>query len=267
MDLGLAGEPIVIVGGTQGMGYATALQLAEEDARLALIARDVARGEAKAQALRDLGAEVIVRSADATRPGEVEAAIASAADHFGRLYGLAVTAGPVLSHGGFEEDGDAAWNASFQAVLMTSVRACQAALPIIASNSDGGAVVLTASYSTRAAAAHLYPYVAMKSGIAALSKNLAMAYGPKGVRVNCVAPGAVATEALASATEQAVAAYGGDPDEALDRWMTEQWGMKVALGRVGRPHELADLFAFLLSKRAAYMTGAIINQDGGTQFF
>lgn len=267
MDLGLGGEPIVIVGGTQGMGYATAELLAAEGAALALIARDVERGEAKAAALRELGAEVIVRRADATRPGAVEDAIASAADHFGRLYGLAVTAGPVLSHGSFEEDGDAAWEASFQAVLMTSVRACQAALPVIAANSDGGAVVLTASYSTRAAAAHLYPYVAMKSGIAALSKNLAMAYGPKGVRVNCVAPGAVATEALDSAAEQAVAAYGGDPGEALDRWMREQWGMKVALGRVGRPHELADLFAFLLSKRAAYMTGAIINQDGGTQFF
>lgn len=266
MDLGLAGEPIVIVGGTQGMGHATAMQLAEEGARLALIARDVERGETKAAVLRARGAEVIVRRADATRPGEVEDAIASAADHFGRLYGLAVTAGPVLSHGSFEEEGDAAWEASFQAVLMTSVRACQAALPVIAA-SGGGAVVLTASYSTRAAAAHLYPYVAMKSGIAALSKNLAMAYGPKGVRVNCVAPGAVATEALASATEQAVAAYGGDPEAALDRWMTEQWGMKVALGRVGRPHELADLFTFLLSKRAAYMTGAIINQDGGTQFF
>lgn len=266
MDLGLGGEPIVIVGGTQGMGYATAELLAAEGAALALVARDVARGEAKAKALRELGAEVIVRGADATRPGEVEDAIASAADHFGRLYGLAVTAGPVLSHGSFEEDGEAAWDASFQAVLMTSVRACQAALPVIAA-SGGGAVVLTASYSTRAAAAHLYPYVAMKSGIAALSKNLAMAYGPKGVRVNCVAPGAVATEALGSATEQAVAAYGGDPAEALDRWMREQWAMKVALGRVGRPHELADLFAFLLSKRAAYMTGAIINQDGGTQFF
>lgn len=266
MDLGLTGEPIVIVGGTQGMGYGTARQLAEEGAHLALIARDVERGEAKAQPLRALGADVIVRGADATRPGEVEAAIASAADHFGRLYGLAVTAGPVLSHGSFEEEGEAAWAASFQAVLMTSVRACQAALPIIAAG-GGGAVVLTASYSTRAAAAHLYPYVAMKSGIAALSKNLAMAYGPRGVRVNCVAPGAVATEALAAATQQAVAAYGGDPEAALDRWMTEQWGMKVALGRVGRAHELADLFTFLLSKRAAYMTGAIINQDGGTQFF
>jgi 3-oxoacyl-[acyl-carrier protein] reductase len=266
MDLGLGGEPIVIVGGTQGMGYATAQLLAAEGAALALVARDIERGEAKAKALRDLGAEVIVRGADATRPGEVESAIASAADHFGRLHGLAVTAGPVLSHGSFEEEGEAAWEASFQAVLMTSVRACQAALPVIAA-SGGGAVVLTASYSTRAAAAHLYPYVAMKSGIAALSKNLAMAYGPRGVRVNCVAPGAVATEALDSATEQAVAAYGGDPGEALDRWMREQWRMKVALGRVGRPHELADLFAFLLSKRAAYMTGAIINQDGGTQFF
>jgi NAD(P)-dependent dehydrogenase (short-subunit alcohol dehydrogenase family) len=266
MDLGLGGEPIVIVGGTQGIGYATAELLAAEGAALALIARDVERGEAKAAALRKLGADVIVRGADATQPGSAEDAIASAADHFGRLYGLAVTAGPVLSHGSFEEDGDAAWEASFQAVLMTSVRACQAALPVIEA-SGGGAVVLTASYSTRAAAAHLYPYVAMKSGIAALSKNLAMAYGPKGVRVNCVAPGAVATEALDSATEQAVAAYGGDPGEALDRWMREQWGMKVALGRVGRPHELADLFAFLLSKRAAYMTGAIINQDGGTQFF
>lgn len=79
MDLGLAGEPIVIVGGTQGMGYATARQLAEEGAKLALVARDVERGEAKAAALRALGAEVIVRGADATRPGEVEDAIASAA--------------------------------------------------------------------------------------------------------------------------------------------------------------------------------------------
>lgn len=266
MDLGLAGEAIVIVGGTQGMGYATAAQLVREGARIALIARDTARGEAKAAALRALGGEVIVRGADGTQGGEVEAAIRSAADHFGGLYGLAVTAGPVLSHGGFEEQDDAAWAASFEAVLMTSVRACRAALPVIA-DCGGGAVVLTASYSTRAAAAHLYPYVAMKSGIAALSKNLAMAYGPRGVRVNCVAPGAVATEALTGASEQAVAAYGGDPGEALDRWMTEQWGMKVALGRVGRPHELADLFAFLLSKRAGYMTGAIINQDGGTQFF
>jgi NAD(P)-dependent dehydrogenase (short-subunit alcohol dehydrogenase family) len=148
---------------------------------------------------------------------------------------------------------------------MLGVRACNAAVPHLR-KAGGGSIVLTAAYSIRGLAPYLMPYVAMKAAVAALSKNLAISLGPDKIRVNCVAPGAIATEALDGAKSQAVEQYGGSVEEALGRMMREQWKMDVALGRAGEPRELGELYAFLLSDKAGYLTGAVINQDGGTKF-
>ena len=75
------------------------------------------------------------------------------------------------------------------------------------------------------------------------------------------------TEAFDRFIPAAIARYGEPAEAAVNRVMIDDWHMDVALGRVGRPSELGDLYAFLLSGRAGYMTGAIINQDGGTHFF
>jgi 3-oxoacyl-[acyl-carrier protein] reductase len=266
MDLGLAGKAVVIVGGTSGMGYATAETLVAEGACVALIGRDAERAEVKAQLLRQRGGEVIALAADGRIPGSLEAAIASAADQFDGLAGLAVTAGPGPRYGGFLNFTDAQWEEQFQIILMMTVRSCRAAIPHL-QRGGGGRVVVTASMSTRVPRPALVPYVAMKGAIATLAKNLALEFGKDGIRVNCVCPGAVLTEVMGAALAKAVATYGEPADAAFDRYARENWGMKVALDRVGRARELGELYAFLLSERAGYTTGATINSDGGTSFF
>jgi len=99
-----------------------------------------------------------------------------------------------------------------------------------------------------------------------LTKNLAKSFGHQGIRANCVCPGATETEILASLRVSVAESKGWPIEEALERVMAEEWGMKVALGRAGKPEELGDVIAFLLSERASYLTGALINVDGGTDF-
>ena len=99
-----------------------------------------------------------------------------------------------------------------------------------------------------------------------MTKAMAKTFGPAGVRANCVCPGATETDILAAMRVDVAESRGWPVDKALERVMTEEWGMKVALGRAGRPDELGDVIAFLLSERAGYLTGATINVDGGTDF-
>lgn len=268
MDLGLEGKVIAIVGGTTGMGYAAAETLAEEGAVLALLCRDAARGQAKADRLRQsFGADARVFTADATEPGAVEAAMAAIADAFGGLDGLAVTAGPMQKMAPFVDLLDEDWSAYFQSQLMTAVRASRAALPMLAAR-GGGNIVLTSAYSIRHQSPTLAAYTAMKQAITGVAKNIARNWGGRNIRCNCICPGAIASEALDEARKMAVEKYGDSlsPDAALDRFMIEEWHLDVALQRVGQPREVGELIAFLLSERAAYMTGALINIDGGTDF-
>ena len=124
----------------------------------------------------------------------------------------------------------------------------------------------TAAYSIRAPKAHQFPYATLKAGVATLTKNVAKSFGHLGVRANCVCPGATETEILASLRASVAESRRWPYDEALERVMTEEWGIEVALGRPGRPEELGDVIAFLLSERASYLTGATVNVDGGTDF-
>jgi NAD(P)-dependent dehydrogenase (short-subunit alcohol dehydrogenase family) len=130
----------------------------------------------------------------------------------------------------------------------------------------GGSIVTTAAYSIRAPKAHQFPYATLKAGVATLTKNVAKSFGHLGVRANCVCPGATETEILAALRADVAESRRWPYDEALERVMTEEWGMQVALGRPGRPEELGDVIAFLLSERASYLTGATLNVDGGTDF-
>lgn len=267
MDLGVRDKRFVVIGGTKGMGLAAAHTLAADGAAVALVGRDRATATAAAAALAaDTGATTVALTGDLTHDGAADEVVAAACDRLGGLDGMAITTGLGARAqrdllGGSDDD----WVASFDDILLATVRACRAVVPLLVAG-GGGAIVTTAAYSIRAPKAQQVPYAALKAAVANLTKNIAKAYGPAGVRANCVCPGATETDVLAAMRQHYAAERGWPAEEALERALVEEWGMHVALGRAGRPEELGDVIAFLLSARASYVTGALVNVDGGTDF-
>jgi NAD(P)-dependent dehydrogenase (short-subunit alcohol dehydrogenase family) len=267
MDLGVRDQGYLLFGGTAGIGKAAARTLAADGARVALVGRGRERAEAAAAELSsETGATVVALVGDLTQPEEADRLVAEAVDALGGLRGMAVTTG--LGADAQRElltGTDEHWAASFDDVLLATVRACRATVPVLV-EAGGGSIVTTAAYSIRSPKAHQVPYASLKAGVATMTKSIAKAFGADGVRANCVCPGATETEILAAMRTHYATERGWPVEEALERVMVEEWGMKVALGRAGKPEELGDVIAFLLSERSGYLTGATINVDGGTDF-
>lgn len=262
MDLGVRGKNYLIVGGTSGLGLATATTMASEGANLVVAGRDLDKATAVATSLGAEGRTVLGRRADVTSTDDVEQLVEGTVDDLGSLDGIAVLTG-TIGHDPIDID-DAAWEAVFNDVYLGTVRAVRAALPHLTVN--GGTIVTTAAYSIRSPDIQRLPYASMKSSVATFTKGIARTYGAQGVRANCVCPGAIETEPMQALRAQLAEVRGYPLDEAIERVMVEEWKLDVALGRLGRPEEVGELMTFLLSDRAAYLTGALINIDGGTHF-
>ncbi|MBI2702034.1 MULTISPECIES: SDR family oxidoreductase [Mycobacterium] len=269
MDLGVSGANFVLVGGTTGIGFAAAEQLAADGAHVALLARDEDRARARAARLADEhGVRAVGIGVDAAATGDGMArAVEQAAASLGPLRGLAVTAGPMKQQGPFLEHADDSWDWYYQMILMATVRSCRAVIPHLQRN-GGGTIVTTAAYSVRAPKVLIPPYNALKAAVLTLSKILAKTHGADGIRVNTVCPGLFDTEVNDFIRAQRAAEYGVPLQDAIYTHLSSNpdWNMRVALGRGGRPTEAGELIAFLLGERAAYLTGAAINIDGGTDF-
>jgi NAD(P)-dependent dehydrogenase (short-subunit alcohol dehydrogenase family) len=264
VDLGVRGTGYLVVGGTAGMGLATARVLAADGAELALVGRDEVRAkEAAAQLAEEHDVNVVPIVADMTRPGAELEVIAQARAGLADLAGIAVFTG-LAGHQAADAP-DEVWDDAFQDVLMGTVRAVRATVPALVER-GGGTILTTAAYSIHSPHAGRSAYGVLKGGIAVFTKGLAKAYGAQGIRANCIAPGVIETAALTEIRAAAAKAKDLPYDSALETLMATEWGMKVALGRPGRPEEVGDLAAFLLSPRAGYLTGALVNIDGGTDF-
>jgi NAD(P)-dependent dehydrogenase (short-subunit alcohol dehydrogenase family) len=262
MDLDVRDRAYICVGGSRGMGFQTARVLAREGACVGIISSNP--GDAAQRLREEFPVRIEAFAADGVKPGEIEAAIGQAIEAFGVVRGLLITSGQTENNGGLEATDDQ-WRANFEDVLMGTVRACRAVVPHMVEN-GGGQIVTSGAYSVRAAKAFLYPYAALKSAIVNFTKNLAKTYGADGVRANCVCPGAFENIRTTPRIEEIAAAENLSHVDASKVLLRDRFGMKVALERIGQPEEIADLMAFLLSERAAYLTGAIINMDGGTDF-
>jgi len=262
MDLGLAGATSVVVGGTRGIGLATALCLAGEGCRVGLIGRDAATLAKAARALAGAGCpEVLELRADVGSAADVDAAFESVRVAWGELNVLVNAVGPA-GNGRFEDLSDADWAAAFDRGTMSAVRCTRAALEVLRS-AQWARVVNVTAMSVQHQVPYLVSYTAAKSALLSVTKNLARSLAPDGILVNAVAPGAILTDWA----RPALAAAGvSDRDPVAAFGVLGGHGVSADLGRLGLPEEVAAVIAFCASRRNSYMTGAHVNVDGGSDF-
>ncbi len=256
MDLGLAGKAVLITGGSNGIGRATAARLAAEGARVAICARNPDRLEAVAADLRArYGAEVVAIAADVSTAAGVERFVAGALDRFGGVDGLVNNAGSSAA-GTFLSVTDADWQADLDLKLFGAIRATRLCLPYL--RVAQGAIVNVIAIGGKAPGARSLPSTVSRAAGLALTKALSKEFAADHVRVNAVCIGTVRSGQHDPEWRQHY------PHLSSDEFYAELARRRaIPMGRVGDPEEAADLIAYLLSDRARYITGTAVNLDGG----
>lgn len=257
MDLGLRGKVALVAASSQGMGRATAMALAQEGAKVAMCARNQARLDAAAAAIRkETGAEVLAVRADMARASDILGFVEAATKSFGGPDLLVANAGGPPT-GRFEALTEEQWSLAYELTFQGTTRLIRACLPSMRSRA-GGAIVAITSISVKQPVDNLLLSNAMRAAVVGLVKTLSREFGPDGIRVNAVAPGWIATDRLKEFARIRAERDGKTLESTMEEDATE-----VPLGRIGKPEEVADLIVFLLSDRASYLTGNVIQIDGG----
>jgi NAD(P)-dependent dehydrogenase (short-subunit alcohol dehydrogenase family) len=225
----------------------------------------VAANRAPSKDLTDLAARhtVLPIVADLALPNGPQQVIDAAVAHFGRLDILVNNVGAFTFHAaGFLAISDADWQRTLEVNLLTTVRATRAALPAMLAQGSG-AIVNLSSVNARQPGREVADYSAAKAAIANLTQALAQEFTPHGVRVNAVAPGPVATPAWVGpgGVAEAIAQASGSTREAIVAQAAQLNSMPI--GRMIAPDEVAALVVYLVSDRAAAITGVDYLIDGG----
>lgn len=266
MDLGLGGAATAVVGGSKGMGRATAECYAADGARVAVLARGRETLEGVVDALRDAGSpDPVGISCDTRDAADVERAFAEIGERWGELNALVHTIGPPA--GRFEELTDDDWRATLDLGLLGAVRCARAALPLLR-RAEWARIVNVSAHSTHRQHPNLVAYTAAKAALTSVTKNLAKSLAPDGILVNTVSPGTFVTASFTERLRPTLEARGLDPADPHDvmRWIEDEYRQPADLGRAGLPGEIGVVIAFLASRRNSYVTGADVNVDGGSDF-
>jgi NAD(P)-dependent dehydrogenase (short-subunit alcohol dehydrogenase family) len=243
----LKNKTALITGGNSGIGLATAKLFIAEGARVAITGRNTATLKA---ALAELGSNAIALQADATDVAATEKAVGEAAKAFGKLDIVFANAGIINR----TPVGSSALEA-FEQVLRTNITGAfftvQAAAPHL---NDGGSIILTGSVMSEMGSPGSAAYAASKAGLRGMSRVLAAELAPRGIRVNLVSPGATRTPIWDSSA----------PTPEAKVQLEQRLSSIIALGRLGEADEIAKTVLFLASDEAAYINGAELFVDGGT---
>jgi NAD(P)-dependent dehydrogenase (short-subunit alcohol dehydrogenase family) len=252
MELGLKGKVAIITGGTEGIGKATALRLAQEGAKVAICGR---RGEMLKKAADEIGktgAEVLAIAADMSKPADIERFMKAVIERFGRIDILVNNAG-TSARGKFLEVDDASWSSDIELKVFGAIRCTRLAVPHMKKQGDGRIVNITISSAKQPGGESMPTSVSRAAGLA-ITKALSKEFAADNIRVNTVCIGKIKS----GQHERRIKKEGLNADEYYAKTAKE-----IPLGRVGEPAEVANVIAFLVSDAASYVTGTSVNLDGG----
>jgi NAD(P)-dependent dehydrogenase (short-subunit alcohol dehydrogenase family) len=253
VELGLKGKVAVITGGTEGIGRATALRLAQEGAQVAICGRRAEMLDRTAAELRKHGADVLAVAADMSKAADVERFMKAVIGRFGRLDILVNNAG-TSARGKFLEVDDAAWSADLDLKVFGAIRCTRLAVPHMKKQGGGRIVNITISSAKQPGAGSMPTSVSRAAGLA-MTKALSREYAADRILVNTVCIGKIKS----GQHERRYTQQGISADEYY-----RQAAQDIPLGRVGEAEEVASVIAFLVSDAANYVTGTSIHLDGGS---
>jgi NAD(P)-dependent dehydrogenase (short-subunit alcohol dehydrogenase family) len=249
----LQGKVALITGGNGGIGRSIAECAVAAGAKVVITARDVARGEETAQALRQAGGDCIFAPADLSQEEQVRQVVERTVAEFGSLHIVVNNAGAGAKKSGVQPaDGPGQrWQKLLGANLTSTYLVSAYAMPALRTTGGGAMVNIS---STAAIHGNYGIYGAAKAGVEGLTRSLAVEYAPFGIRVNCVSPGWIQTAATRPDDETSPAGLA-----RRAAWEEET----SLLRRMGRPEEIANAVLFLASDLASFITGATLVVDGG----
>lgn len=257
MDLGLKGLCALVAGSSRGLGYALARTLASEGCQVAINSRNEAKITAAASQLSaETGSRVIGLVGDLANPQVPTRLVEQAALAFGGLDLLVTNSGGPPS-GKFEALEDNAWQQAVELTLLSHVRLIRAALPLLRQSASPSVLTMT-SYSVKQPIPNLVLSNSVRAATVGLTKSLAIELGADGIRFNSILPGWTDTERVQELMEYRAHANNTSVEDEIAKQAKDS-----PLGRMGSPQEFSNAAAFLLSPAASYITGVMLNVDGG----
>src|SRR5438034_11248813 len=257
MDLGLAGRVALVCGSTKGLGHAVAKALAQEGARVAINGRHQDSVERVAQQLEaETTRSVMPLVADVGIPAEAEGMVERLARDVGRRHTVCGNASGPPAAPFSHQTGDA-FHRAVELNLLSTVHLARAAVPVMR-KVQWGRIICLASVAAKQPVPGLILSTTARAGVLGFAKALADEVAPEGITVNVVCPGFIATERIEELTETRAKREHRSSQEVMREMVAD-----IPMERMGRTDELAAAIVFLASERASYITGVVVQVDGG----